>query len=237
MTVRVNWCRSCGRGGNFGDQLGPVLLARVGIEAEWAMPDQAQLVTVGSVLSKFKPGWRGTVWGTGFIQPSNHGSFTRARVISVRGELTRDRAKLPKGTSLGDPGVLAVDLIYPPEEHGGDLVVPHYVDHDMVHRHAGAAFANIAGDSDALLTAVASADLVFTSSLHALIAADAFGVPHVYEPHPAVTGGEWKFNDYLSALGEPGIKPGVARVTPKPTMLAKQEEVRLQLDRLGRTFR
>jgi hypothetical protein len=234
--VRVNWCRTCGHGGNFGDMLGPRLLLRAGIIAEWAMPDQAQLVTVGSVLSKFKPGWRGTVWGTGLIKETTR-SFTRARIISVRGELTRDRAGLPKSTPLGDPGVLVVDLLPGPvTTHPLSLIVPHYVDHDMIHRHLGRRVADIAGDPDKLLDDIASSNLVFTSSLHALIAADALGVPHVYEPHPAVTGGAWKFNDYLSALGEPGIKPGVERLTPRRTMLAKQREVRAQLMKLGKLW-
>jgi hypothetical protein len=230
MRVPMNWCRSCGAGNNFGDQLGPRLLARAGIEAVWATPANSRIVTVGSILSKFTSEWAGTVWGTGYIQASMRGSFPRARVVSVRGELTRAHARLPTGTKLGDPGILAPDLI----ERSQlilpipQLLVPHYVDHDMVARHPGVPAANVCGDPVEFLTTLASAELVFVSSLHALIAADALGVPHVWEPCGFVTGGEFKFNDYLSAFGET-IKPGVERMTPRRAMLAKQREVREQL--------
>lgn len=232
MRVRVNWCRTCGRNNNFGDQLGPKLLALVDIKAEWSPPATAQLVTVGSILSKFTPDYTGAIWGTGLIKDTR-ARFPRARVVSVRGELTRERARLPKGTPLGDPGVLSGDLLAGVDVTPSDLslIVPHTIDHDMAGRHLGRRMADIAGDHIELLKAIAESGVVYTSSLHAMIAADALGVPQVYEPHPAVIGGDWKFNDYLSVFGE-YIRPGVERLTPRPMMLAKQEEVRAQLQSL-----
>ena len=38
----------------------------------FAKPGDANLVTVGSILSKVPGGWRGTVLGTGLIQPYMH---------------------------------------------------------------------------------------------------------------------------------------------------------------------
>lgn len=229
MRVRVNWCRTCGRGNNFGDQLGPKLLELVSIRAAWAPPATAQLVTAGSILSKFRPEYRGAVWGTGLIKDT-WVRLPRARVLSVRGELTRERASLPASTPLGDPGVLSGDLLARASVAPGSrpLIVPHTVDHDMEARHPGVAKADIAGNHMLLLTAIARSGVVYTSSLHALIAADALGVPQVYEPHPGVIGGEWKFNDYLSAFGM-HIRPGAERLTPRDLMLAKQDEVRAQL--------
>lgn len=235
--TRTYWCRTCGRGGhNFGDGLGPELLARVGIIAEWTRPADAELVTVGSVLSKFTPAWRGTVWGTGYITADMTGRFPRARIVSVRGELTRVRARLRSSTPIGDPGVLASDLLETQViKQVGAICVPHYVDHEMVGRHPEAFVAKIDGNYQNLLGAIASADLVFTSSLHAMIAADSFGVPHVWEPCPRVTGGAFKFNDYLSAFGET-ITPGVERLTPRPAMLQKKRDVREQLRALAEQF-
>ena len=237
MTL-VYWCRTCGRGGpNFGDALGPRLLETVGVRAEWAAPPQAKLVTAGSVLGKFKPNWRGVVWGTGFIEEGPRHRVPSARVLSVRGELTRERAGLPSSTPLGDPGVLSGDLApaYAGVMSGRDVIVPHYVDHEMEQRHPDALVGDIDGDAKELLGLIAGADIVFTSSLHALIAADALGVPHVWEPCERVTGGAFKFNDYLSAFGET-IKPGVERMTPRFLMNEKKAEARAQLQELGRLF-
>jgi pyruvyltransferase len=237
VKVKVFWCRTCGKGNNFGDALGPRLLARVGIEAEWAAGADAQLVTVGSVLSRLSDDWRGTIWGTGFIQDSMRRSLLRARAVSVRGVMSRRHARLPIDTPLGDPGVLAADLLEkrPKRKKYAELIVPHYVDHEMQERHLGAPRADVCGDPQEFLAMLAQAEVVFTSSLHALIAADSLGVPHVWEPSKAVTGGDFKFNDYLSAFGEV-IRPNAVRLTARPKMEAKQDEVRAQLEALGDRF-
>lgn len=233
----MNWCRTCGHGSNFGDQLGPWLLALAGIQAVWAPPDTAKLVTAGSILSKFTPAYRGTVWGTGLIKDTTV-RLPRARIVSVRGDLTRARAGLPPSTPLGDPGVLVGDLMKKSRvlTTTPELLVPHSIDHDMVTRHPGVPVADICGDPQELLFAIASAGRVYTSSLHAMIAADALGVPQVYEPNEHVIGGDWKFNDYLSAFGQT-IRPGVERLTPRRAMLQKQREVRDQLHRLPKIVR
>ncbi len=236
--VRTFWCRTCGHGNNFGDALGPRLLARVGIDAVWTKGGDADLVTAGSVLSRMSDGWKGTIWGTGFIQDSIRRNLRSARVVCVRGALSRRHAGLPHRTPLGDPGVLAVDLLEyaPPGIKYPELLVPHYVDHEMRERHLGVPEADVCGDPIEFLTMVAQAGVVYTSSLHALIAADALGVPHVWEPSDKVTGGAFKFNDYASAFGDT-IRPGVQRLTSRRKMEDKQVEMRGQLMGLGEYFR
>jgi pyruvyltransferase len=224
--MRVNWCRTCGDGRNFGDQLGPVLLRHHGVRVEWAPPETAELVTVGSLLGNFPAGWRGTILGTGFIRGRRGRDLSSARALAVRGALSREDARLSASVPLGDPGILVPDL-YPDvvTNGGGELVIPHYVDRALATRHPDAAHANILAEPRDLLTAIAGASLVFTSSLHALIAADALGVPHVLEPHPEVHGGLYKFTDYASAFDET-IEPGKARLTDRAAMAARQSEIR-----------
>ncbi len=235
--VKTFWCRTCGRGHNFGDMLGPRLLERVGIKAVWAAGADADLITAGSVLSRLSDDWRGTVWGTGFIQDSMRRNLQRARVVCVRGVRSRRHANLPPKTPLGDPGVLAVDRLEyaPPGIKYPELIVPHYVDHEMRERHLGVAEANVCGDPIEFLTMVAQAGVAYTSSLHALIAADALGVEHVWEPSRNVTGGDFKFNDYASAFGDV-IRPGVRRLTSRRKMEDKQIEMRGQLASLADYF-
>ena len=229
--MKLNWCASCGGGRNFGDQLGPILLRHYGIPVEWAKPAAAEIITVGSILSKVPGGWRGIVLGTGFIKRGMTKDLSHARVLAVRGVLTRRAANLPATVPLGDLGILVSDLPRDPAPSSGAIAVPHYVDHDLHARHPEARLVPITSDPAALLGPIASADLVYTSSLHALIAADALGVPAVLEPHPLVHGGLFKFQDYASAFGG-RIRPGVAYASPRPEMMERQAELRRLVESL-----
>ena len=89
--MKVYWSR-CGHGhGNFGDKLTPMLLRHHGIPCEWAPPEHAELIGIGSVLEKVPETFRGTLWTTGFKYGQSHGNFPAAKVLAVRGKLTRER--------------------------------------------------------------------------------------------------------------------------------------------------
>lgn len=234
MALKLNWCLTCGHGRNFGDQLGPVLLRHFGYDVEWAPPAMAEVISVGSILSKVPGGWRGTVLGSGLIDRKMRRDIRHARVLALRGELTRRHVQVHGRPALGDLGVLVCDLPRDDAEHVAELAVPHYVDHDLIARHPRAATASVLSEPCRLLGAIASARLVITSSLHVLIAADALGVPHVLEPCDRVIGGTWKFDDYASAFGE-RIVPGQVRLTPHAAMVAKQAELRALVTNLDIT--
>ena len=225
--IRLNWCDACGGGSNFGDQLGPILLRHYGLKVQWASPVTCTHISVGSILSKVPNGWTGTVLGTGFIQAGMRKDLGRARVLALRGIATKRACNLPKGCKpvLGDFGILVVDLPRTPHSPTKVLCIPHSIDHDMVLRHPGAVALSATTPYRVLLGAIESADLVYSSSLHGIIAADALGVPHIWEPHHNVKGGAFKFNDYASAFGE-RISPNVRRLTPRPAMDRKISELR-----------
>lgn len=237
--MKTYWCRTCGRDGrNFGDRLGPLLLQRRGVDVEWAPPGEAEVVTAGSVLSKFPTWWPGTVLGTGLIQSRMRAPLPRARVLAVRGELTRDACDLPASTALGDPGILVDELLpagFAAWADGYTAVIPHYIDHDLVLRHPGAVVLDILDDPIDLVAAIAGAGLVIASTLHGLIAADALGVPHMLEL-AATTGGLHKFRDYASAFDET-IEPGVVRLTDRGAMAERRRELRRLLDELAEEAR
>jgi hypothetical protein len=226
--VKVYWCATCGHGSNFGDWLGPQLLERYGIPVEWADAAEADLVSVGSVLARVPDGWIGTVLGSGFIRPGISRDLSKARVLAVRGALTRDACGLPGSTPLGDLGILVDELANQPlpvsPERRRALLVPHYVDRRMRWRHPLTPRASVTGDLQVLLRAVASTSVVYTSSLHGLIAADVLGVPQILEPAERVRGGLFKFEDYVSAFGET-IRPGVERLTDRAAMAARRAEL------------
>lgn len=224
--MKVYWCAKCARGSNFGDNLSPVLLRRYGIPVEWSPAPEADLVCVGSVLARVPDGWTGTVLGSGLIREGVSRDLSQARVLAVRGVLTRDACDLPASTPLGDPGILVDELLDErPAVTRRALVVPHYVDRWIRWRHIGTPSASVTGDMRELLTAIAASRLVYTSSLHGLIAADVLGVPHVLELSGRVRGGLFKFADYVSAFGDT-ITPGVARLTDRAAMAERQGQLR-----------
>ena len=220
--MKAYWCRGCGPA-NFGDWLTPAILASFGIPVTWAPMRSAQLVMVGSVLSKVRPGWSGTVLGTGLIKRGMHPHVELAHVLAVRGALTRQACRLRR-TVLGDPGILVPRLQRDDQPPAGTVLVPHYVDGAMVKRHPGVPVIDIRRPVAEVAGKIAAASLVYTSSLHALIAADSLGIPHVWEPAAGVIGGAWKFSDYGSAFGI-RIDPGRVRLTPRTAMAERQEEI------------
>lgn len=217
--MRVYWCDHCGNGRNFGDQLTPQLLRLAGISFVWAPGEEAQVVMVGSVLSAVpKHRWRGVVAGTGFIEPQMRRDLRWANVLAVRGALTRRATRLPLSTPLGDMGVLAPLLddgrsVAPVAE----LAIGHYVDDTIGARHPRALVMRTTSDVRDLIAAIKGAGIVYTSSLHALILADALGVAHVWEKHVGVRGSGFKFADYASALDET-IRPNIERLSDRRSM-------------------
>jgi hypothetical protein len=206
--------------------MAPLLMERLGIPAEWAPPARAEIVTAGSILSQLPHHYRGIVLGSGLIAADRGASLARARVLAVRGALTRDRLGLPRGTFLADPGILAPFLMpVGAPERAGVVVAPHYVDQDLRARYPDGWLLDVTAHPVDVLADLNGADLVITSSLHVAIAADALGILHVVEPHPKVIGGLFKFEDYASAFGM-GFEPGIPRLTPRGIMEARQDELR-----------
>ena len=165
--MKAYWCRTCGNGRNFGDRLGPTLLFRAGVIVGWAPPAEADIVTAGSVLSKFPSSWTGTVLGTGLIESTMRASLPRARILAVRGARTRDAAGLPLSTPLGDPGILVADLLDEPRVQPTDgytAILPHYIDRTMRDRHPKARLIDILDDPTRIVRQIAGAAMVYTSS-------------------------------------------------------------------------
>ena len=231
--LRAHWCKGCGGGRNFGDQLTPVLLSLAGLRCVWAPVVQAELVGCGSILSKVPDGWAGKVLGTGLIRAGVSRDLSRAEVLAVRGALTRDACRLPASTPLGDLGLL-VDRLLPRGSPRGVHplgVLAHSVDRELAGRHPGGLQLSILSPPAELVAGIASCERLVTSTLHGLIAADTLGIPHTYEPHPAVIGDGFKFADYASSVGCP-VTPGVERLSPRAAVAERQEQLAGLLGRL-----
>ena len=202
---------------NFGDLLAPLLiegmLDQLGL-ATCAPVRDARLMTIGSIHTEFRAG--DVVWGSGvngfFLD--RLGSL-ELDVRAVRGPLSR-RYLLDNGVKsvpevYGDPAALLPtfrpDLIST-ESRSGSLFVPHFHESSGIYVPASS---NCGPLPDGIrvqlptrpvrecLTAICASQFVCASSLHAVIIAEACGIPArvvapVHEPR-------FKYDDYYQGTG------------------------------------
>ena len=206
--------------GNFGDEITiPILDRLFGIEAVPVPLEDAELLGAGSILEHYAWGnrrrwtWRRWffpgdihVWGTGTLFSDHLIDWPqRLHFHAVRGSLTAKRVEA-HAVTLGDPGILASRLVDPPKKRSSVAVVPHFVDKKRVPLPKDWQIVDPEQRVDDVLCQVGSAELVLSSSLHGLIAADSFGIPCVWVKYfaesPHLPGSPThKFIDYASTRG------------------------------------
>jgi hypothetical protein len=200
---------------NFGDDLTPWLLPHYGVLPIHRVASRARLAGVGSILEFLPADWDGVVWGSGLMNGEPH-ELPRARVLAVRGHLTRELIGAPDDVALGDPGILVARHLPRPPLRWDVALVPH-----GHHRFHGAflALAEAAGyrvrvvdvhqSAARAIREIAASGAVITTSLHGLVTADAYGIPAAWTVlDPPLGGGAFKFHDYESV-----ISPAATRFT------------------------
>jgi polysaccharide pyruvyl transferase len=234
---------------NFGDQLAPLLLERfANLRPSWSPVCGADIVSVGSVLEHIPPLWTGWVLGTGKLYENSrlHLHTGTMTVLGVRGPLTARQC--PAGTQmLGDPGLLAPDLLGDPDpEKLYDLgIVPHWSDAQLAtdRRFFGSGWVtrviSPAQDPMTVIREISRCQKIVTSSLHGMIAADSFGIPRRFEPArnwSDAQGGMFKFRDYLASIGAPWIT-GETTTVSRLRVDDRRYELLDAYDLLGRMVR
>ena len=197
---------------NYGDRLAPLLLERfAGLKCGWASVEDADIVSVGSVLEHIPEGWTGIVAGSGRLREDSRITVKSATVLGVRGPLSA--RGIPGGPVLGDPGLLADELVRI-ETRDIDLgIIPHWSDTRLAHDHRfhGNWITEVIsawGDPLDVISSIGRCKRVVTSSLHGLILADAFGIPRRFEPCRRMLldpdeGNLFKFHDYAASVNVP----------------------------------
>ncbi|WP_400997710.1 polysaccharide pyruvyl transferase family protein [Agromyces sp. GXQ0307] len=198
---------------NFGDDLTPWLLPEYGIAPVHRIAGKARLAGVGSILEFLPEDFDGAVWGSGLMYGRPH-PLPNAKVLAVRGHLTRDLIGAPADVALGDPGILVARRTRRPRTRWDVALVPH--GHHRSHRPfmsmADASglkvhVVNVHQPAARVVREIASAEAVVTTSLHGLVTADAFGIPATWTMlEPPLSGGPFKFHDYESV-----VTPGDSR--------------------------
>jgi pyruvyltransferase len=212
---------------NFGDALVLPLLERIsGVTADWAAPRDAELISIGSILSHVPDGWEGTVVGAGLLGRRARADVSHARILALRGALTARRIRWRKDVALGDPGLLVPFLIEPVSPRYELGLVPHWSDGALPMRFAGRVIRPLSVDPLHVVREIASCQAVISSSLHGVVVADAFGIPCRPERFDGMSqeGGDFKFRDYASALG---MRPTFGRMREAPASRVERAQAAL----------
>lgn len=219
---------------NFGDAISPFLMKEgTGLHPYLDhLGTQPRMLAVGSIVHRGRPG--DAVWGSGSLWPRRPEHAADMRVFAVRGPLTnslfdRQDSGVPV---FGDPVQLLPRFYTPRTDVPTSTIgiVPHYDDLSKI----GAAFdrsvrvINPLAPWREVVDMICSCEVVFSSSLHGLIVAEAYGRLGCWiRIGDLPLGGMHKFHDYLLATGreprEPtALDPSTARfpdevlATPTP---------------------
>ena len=197
---------------NFGDLLGPLIVARLRQQLSLGRESDpnSRLLAVGSIMRLAAPG--DVVWGAGINGKTMQGvTFPVLDVRAVRGPLTAQTLRAHGNTvpdTYGDPALL-IPRLWTEEELGvsrrsqGVVLMPNYNDIRDWPENALSPL----GNPLKKIRALASADVVIASSLHAIIIAEAFGVPTILVRSSKET--LFKYEDYYLGTGRelPQVAP------------------------------
>lgn len=209
--LRLHWSRSKP---NFGDVLSPMICGHLyGGPITYAKITRCDLVAQGSLLQRKKESMlsrRIAVWGTGLIEAAKPAS-SKHEYIAVRGHETKKCIRnIPQDVALGDPGLLVHLLVEKPrtsKTHRIGLIC-HYKDKGdptvarLCERYPDVAEIDIFAPAHQILNQIMASEVIFSSAMHGLIAADALGIPNAWiNLSDRVKGEGFKFRDYYSVFG------------------------------------
>lgn len=229
---------------NFGDALSSLLIERwTGLHSEWASPENSQMVMCGSILEHLPTLYKGVIAGAGKLHEFSQIPLPNARILALRGPLT---AKGIKGSyAIGDPGLLADELIPIPEKKYNLGIVPHWTDTSIEHSPTFKKFSPKiirVGESPLdVIRQIGECKKIVSSSLHGIILADAFGIPRRIEipprafSHPSQEGGLFKWMDYSASLGLK-LEIGKTIEVDRNKIIEKQHELFDVMEEIGKIF-
>lgn len=201
---------------NWGDCVNQYIIAKMaGVELDQVVNDSDSdqtLKAIGSILHRdLKSG--DVLWGTGSIHNSDLPKDLNLNIRAVRGPLTRDLI-IKNGyycpEVYGDPALLMPDFYNPEVEKTNKVgIIPHVTEIDrpevksILERHPTLKLIDIRLGHEEFIDELKSVEYVLSSSLHGLIAADAYRIPNakIDIPGPGYKGDNWKYYDYFASVG------------------------------------
>jgi len=186
------------------------------LDVEWSPVADSEIVSIGSVLEHIPSDYAGYIVGSGKLKESSIVELPEAKILALRGPLS---AKDIEGSfAIGDPGLLANELVGPQETLYDLGIVPHWRDKFLVERFKALIpkkfSIKVIDPRDyplAVVAEIGQCERIVTSSLHGMILADAFNKPRRVELADILgdpsEGGDFKFRDYSASIGVP-FEPG-----------------------------
>jgi pyruvyltransferase len=153
------------------------------------------------------------VWGSGCIDKGMIGEKPK-KIFSVRGPLTREellKRNWDCPEIYGDPALL-YPLIYNPkiEKKYKFGFIPHYIEFESAKDREtiknlellGVQIIDVCAGSEKFIDELLECEYIISSSLHGLIASDAYGIPNArVNVSNKLIGGDFKFLDYYKSVG------------------------------------
>lgn len=181
------------------------------------------------------------IWGPGCISERDKLPGIPREVCAVRGPLTRDNLK-KQGISCpevyGDPALLYPMFYKPAVFKKYRLgIVPHYIDsqNELLKKFVnveGVKIINIKDPLNDFIDQVCCCERIVSSSLHGIIAADAYNIPSMWiKFSDKVVGGNFKFYDYLYSVGRNNEKPFIiGQKTSLEDMIGAFNKYKINID-------
>ncbi len=212
--------------------------------------NQTVLLAIGSILQHVQP--NSVVWGSGIMDSNRKLAHKPKEVLAVRGPLTakvleEQDIHVPK--VYGDPALLYPQFYRPNCAKQYKLgIIPHRLEinsplFDSFKRDPAIRIISIYTPINDFLDLIFSCETIASSSLHGLIAADAYGIPSTWVKFRDVTNAQssFKYFDYFASLGyENHIQPYYLDTTTRAIDLIKHaqlREVSINLDLLLNTLK
>lgn len=209
MAIRSFWSNSTN---NFGDTLTPWLLSKLGYKSKWVKRGAPnKLLAVGSIIQSIVSG--DIVWGSG--------SFGRLRkglvflnipenviFLAVRGPKTKNifnpevRDRIPN--IFGDPGLLVSSYYKPTIKKQYKIgIIPHEIEKDIQPiNDSSIKWIDINSGIKQVIDDINSCEIILSSSLHGIIAAESYGIPTGWiKMSDKIIGNTFKFQDYYLSTG------------------------------------
>lgn len=199
--LNVYWWRPRSKPYNFGDELGALILKKIGYKVKRVALAKADLITTGTIIDMAEvknPSC--TIWGSGVGWL--HNVDAQFKVLALRGKISGQ--SLGVEVPYGDPGLL-VSRFYPKQPPKYNVgVVRHFIDKndydwaDIV--------IDATEDPETVINKISSCRTICSSSLHGLIVAYSYGIPAMRIHMDSVISGDWKWLDFQTALDKPIVQ-------------------------------
>lgn len=213
---------------NVGDLISPYLVERITKKRVRCVKTSVfpRLLGVGSILGSGS--YNSYIWGSGSINgqlPDRQ--LDPKKIFAVRGKLTlallESRYTVAENLPLGDPALLMPKFFTPSSKFKFRVgIIPHYVDADqakclLTRCRSDFTVIDVRQDPEAFISKITECEFIFSSSLHGLILADAYGVPNRWiRFSDSIVGGFWKFLDYYSITDN---------ISPNPLQISQEADI------------